>query len=570
VRVSTALDGLAVHAVAGTHAVLLGFDLTDPAGCLGFGIHRTDHTEGEGYWLRGMKTFASLVPHPAPGMDFSLRDHPVQGFQWGDYTAKPEHDYTYRVLAWGGTPGALAPLAEAAVRVTTEAEDDGLHGIWFNRGVAGSQAFVKRFGQYTPPIGASEEHPAFAWLSRGLGEAFLSTVARGTDSTWGLRGAFYEFTWARGLTALADADARGADVALVVHGRDKDAADAVTNSDRTAEDNRTAVTAAGLDPLVTWRTVANKSALQHNKFLVLTHDGAPVAVCTGSTNLTQGAIYGHLNVGHLIHDPGVAGQFLDYWSALADQTNTTARMRTWTGDHNPVELTQAPAPGTTATVFSPRATTSGLLSWYADQFDAAVSSAHITGAFGLHHVFRDRLAVDRDTVRTVLLDQRPPADQLHALRTDPDVRTSWGDYLRHPDLEGWAGEHLTGFNTWVKFIHTKIILIDPLTTTPTILTGSANYSDNSTTDNEENTLLIRGDGTTAAQRVADIYLTEYQRLFMHFVYRDWATPQAHPNPNSSATIGAGHLSEDDTWAASYYEPGGWRERQRRTFAATDS
>ena len=80
-RVSTALDGLAVHAVAGTHAVLLGFDLTDPAGCLGFGIHRTDHTVGEGYWLRGMKTFASLVPPPRTGMDLSLRDHPIQGFQ---------------------------------------------------------------------------------------------------------------------------------------------------------------------------------------------------------------------------------------------------------------------------------------------------------------------------------------------------------------------------------------------------------------------------------------------------------------------------------------------------------
>jgi hypothetical protein len=32
---------------------------------------------------------------------------------------------------------------------------------------------------------------------------------------------------------------------------------------------------------------------------------------------------------------------------------------------------------------------------------------------------------------------------------------------------------------------------------------SADYSDNSTTDNEENTVLIQGDGTNIAQRVAD-------------------------------------------------------------------
>ena len=67
--------------------MLLGWDLADPAGCLGFGVHRTDHTENEAYWLRGLKVFRSMVPHPGIGMDFSLPAHPIQGFQWGDYWA---------------------------------------------------------------------------------------------------------------------------------------------------------------------------------------------------------------------------------------------------------------------------------------------------------------------------------------------------------------------------------------------------------------------------------------------------------------------------------------------------
>ncbi len=91
-------SGLTSQAIAGTHTVLLGIDLDDPAGCLGFGIHRTDHTEDEAYWLRGMKSFESVVPNPVAGENYSLRDQPLQGFQWGDYTAKPEHDYTYRVV----------------------------------------------------------------------------------------------------------------------------------------------------------------------------------------------------------------------------------------------------------------------------------------------------------------------------------------------------------------------------------------------------------------------------------------------------------------------------------------
>ena len=187
-RARRSRDGLSVLATAGTHTVLLGFDLESPAGCLGFGIHRRDHTEREAYWLRGTKVFPSLVPEPTPGMDVSLGQHPVQGFQWGDYTAKPQHRYTYTVVAFGGRPGALRKLAEVRVDVRTEAEDDGRHGIWFNRGVAGSQAFVKRFGHYTPPVDAGEDHPAFRWLSRGLGEAFVRFVRQGRGLVMGIAG----------------------------------------------------------------------------------------------------------------------------------------------------------------------------------------------------------------------------------------------------------------------------------------------------------------------------------------------------------------------------------------------
>ena len=47
---------------------------------------------------------------------------------------------------------------------------------------------------------------------------------RAAGPGWGLRGAFYEFTWKTGLAALAAARDAGADVQLVVHGRDRDPA----------------------------------------------------------------------------------------------------------------------------------------------------------------------------------------------------------------------------------------------------------------------------------------------------------------------------------------------------------
>ena len=107
-----------MQAVAGTHTVLLVFDLDDPTGCLGFAIHRTDHTENEARWLRGMKTFETLVPDPPPGSDWATNVHPVQGFQWGDYAAKPGHDYTYAVSAVSGSASAPAS-AHPASAITT-------------------------------------------------------------------------------------------------------------------------------------------------------------------------------------------------------------------------------------------------------------------------------------------------------------------------------------------------------------------------------------------------------------------------------------------------------------------
>ena len=61
-------DGVTVNAIAGTHVVTLGLDLSAARRrkCLGFAIYREDRTEKESYWLRGMKTFAETEPALGP------------------------------------------------------------------------------------------------------------------------------------------------------------------------------------------------------------------------------------------------------------------------------------------------------------------------------------------------------------------------------------------------------------------------------------------------------------------------------------------------------------------------
>ena len=87
-------------------------------------------------------------------------------------------------------------------------------------------------------------------------------------------------------------------------------------------------------------------------------------------------------------------------------------------------------------------------------------------------------------------------------------------------------------NQHVSYIHSKFLLMDPLSKDPIVVTGSANFSKASTNDNDENMLIIRGD-----KRVADIYFTEFNRLFFHYYFRSVqeATANAQQKPVATAT-----------------------------------
>ena len=144
--------GQAVQATAGTDVVILGWDIEDllKADLLGFAIQRVDHTENENVRRRGMKTFPNNNPPLPLGGNASSREQPFQTFQWGDYSAKPDHQYTYTITAMSGQPGALVAGASLSVDIATEAEDGGIHSIYFNRGAIASQEYARRFQNKSP------------------------------------------------------------------------------------------------------------------------------------------------------------------------------------------------------------------------------------------------------------------------------------------------------------------------------------------------------------------------------------------------------------------------------------
>ena len=280
---------------------------------------------------------------------------------------------------------------------------------------------------------------------------------------------------------------------------------------------------------------------------------------TGSTNLSQGGIYGHSNVGHAVRDATIAGSYLDFWTELADDPER-APLRDWCRDNSVFDEATLAGDGI-HTLFSPR---HGLkpLTWYATQFGSAgagpLASAHITLAFGMTTELEQKLtAYAGDGLHYAMLDQRDSNQDVWG--ADTKVFLAVGSEGGPSELVRWAKEHLTGFNHHVPYLHTKVLLVNPLSATPTVITGSANFSPNSTDLNDENMLVIQND-----TGVADVYFTEYARIFNHFYARYWAHRLAQGGQDAEDHS---YLVEGPGWQDRYFEAGNPKSLQRTLFAS---
>lgn len=559
--------------IAGTRTILMALNCPESRrkGLRGFAFYREIKGADEGKWLRSQKVFKSLVPDPKRLVDgkkqvFTTQEHPVQSFIWSDYTAEPGKTYNFRILPMYGKPGSLKSLAadELTISIKTEPEDDSDgHGIWFNRGAIAGQQFANQFGNIKPSTQQLEDltQPVTKWLSRGLVEACLAFID-GIDEGEALRACVYEFTYKPVLNALKAAIDRGVDVRICYHA--------------TAA-NEDAIKAAELPKKVGNRKILYPRTvpkIPHNKFMVKITGGEPVAVWTGSTNITPSGFLGQSNVGHLVRDGTVAGKYLKYWEAVSkDPDALTAKKASTLVTPHPEEL----VPKKSVTVlFSPRHR-STMLQWYANRMLDASQSVMFTAAFGVNTKFVLPLAQDRDFLRFVLMEKRPTAELSEALRGDRDLVLSYGAELGristiqngHRKIRKIKG---FGLDQWFEqeehyrkegnifFIHTKFLLIDPLSDDPLVCSGSANFSDNSLTANDENMLLIRGN-----KRVADIYLTEFDRIFRHFYFRDVANEIELSGKDAEGAF----LDESDegkkNWTNTYFFEGAFKTRRRLMF-----
>jgi len=556
---------LNVRAIGGLHVVTLAWDFAEGQeakrnGLMGFAIERSELKNGaviERYYLRGIKRFKFKDEGLPAGTPVPTSEHPVQSFQWGDYTAKPKTTYRYKVVPTYGKPKLLELDEQSAttVEITTEAEEGkdvpngaARHDVYFNRGVAGSQAYARKFDKTKKPDQTKPESEQMVWLSRGLFEAltgFIKLAAGDDAADFRLRAMLYEFHYLPVGRAFKEAADAGADV------------DIRYEAQSYKDDNEAMIKKAGIKALC--KPQKSRGGIRHNKFIVLIHKDVPVAVWTGSTNLSAGGIFGHSNVGHAIWDHDVAQRYLKYWERLAD---AKVKASTLLGANLAAEATPAlndlPPKDRSLTLYSPRDDKKSLapLRWYAKRMGSDHRIICSTFAFNLDDVFREVLETDDDTLRYAVFDKNPGKGVEDQIFTIDNAVIAPGAILAKGDLENFLGERLTGFNRNL-YIHDKFILVDPLGSDPIVITGSANFSGASQSANDENMVVIR-----ANKRVADIYFGEFMRIFDHLYSRYIVKKMKELNKDDPD---AGFLKEDSTkWVPQNFKKGR-KDLRRRYF-----
>jgi phosphatidylserine/phosphatidylglycerophosphate/cardiolipin synthase-like enzyme len=211
-----------------------------------------------------------------------------------------------------------------------------------------------------------------------------------------------------------------------------------------------------------------------------------------------------------------------------------------------------------------------MLDWYASKIENAKQTVMFTAAFGVNKKFAEKFAVNENFLRFVLMEKPSSSKEVQEMmRKDADVQIALGQKLNTTILkhkfEGWQ------LDKWFKeedhyrkkgmifYVHTKYLMIDALTDDPIIFTGSANFSSNSLLSNDENMILIRGD-----KRVADIYLTEFMRLFRHFYFRDFMRRMI--DENIPVSDKPGFLEEDPKkWQEKHFTVWKFNSKRRELF-----
>jgi len=265
-----------------------------------------------------------------------------------------------------------------------------------------------------------------------------------------------------------------------------------------------------------------------------------------------------------------------YWETLSSNpAHTEALANATTLTPNPPNVV-----GRNAIVpfYSPRIA-DNMLDWYGQRISDADTLALMTIPFNVAPTILAGLSKPGTAMRLVILEDPPTSEVTKAEianrgrlafsngailgKSFIKYKTSFGGAKvapipNTPIVKWFVDEEMARpvNNGHVFFVHSKVLVIDPLSDDPLVCSGSANFSNGSLTTNDENMLLIRGN-----QRVADIYFTEFDRIFRHFFARDAINAFAKKGNRTNPL----ELDTTNAWILKNTKPGSYKSNRRNLF-----
>jgi phosphatidylserine/phosphatidylglycerophosphate/cardiolipin synthase-like enzyme len=574
------------------------------AGCLGFAIHQID-ASGKDTVLPALARFATQDKNAK----LTTEQAPVQKFWWKDIFAKRGGTYKYRIVPMGGTPGGmLTPLGGVEPLISNEVtltEKRPPFSAYFNRGIVATQALSHALND-KPSIAALTPHildpadPIRIRLMGQLSEGVTSLLDRADKDGGIINAALYELNDPKGLEKRLQAADHGNPKSRNVILGNEQSVDPKTKAAIEDADsaNRAALKAAGVTVI---DRLLGKGSIPHNKFMVLSQNGAPVAVLSGSTNWTSTGLCTQTNNALIIESKEVGQRYIDYWNVLkadvaaagGDQKKLQSpALRGFTHKNNdssigkPIDLGGGVtvelmfSPNTNHPLKNPPKEVPNDMKRVFDLIDGAKQAvlflAFDPGNNSILDAAGKALAKNPDLfVRGALTSAQRASNFSAALHSgghtdqndeegqdgapaakvtvvgEPGIPKKKGAKQPglKPDSRAVPAGAITpndAFGAWeaelAKFgfaiIHNKVVVIDPFSDKCTVVTGSHNLGFRASHNNDENMVIIRGH-----RGLAQAYACHVLDLYDHYAFRFLL--KEHPD------IFGKPLEPDDKWQERY-------------------
>jgi hypothetical protein len=524
-------------------------------GCRGFLLERGRKT-GTGDKVEPVDNRVGFEgDKPKSGDHRSSSEWPFQRFNWTDHAVDVGNAVRYRVTAMvdggSGRPYKKGVKSNWTPWAKLTADAGGGFSCFFNRGLVLSQ-FVARYldkkkltpAKFKAQLKKSVDPKFRAFLEGDLGAKIFGVLKGAKQGEAALHAALYE---------LGDAKLEDAMIGLASHLH----LILANGSDKTGDGNETARQHLNDNGIPTVDRLLKSKGLGHNKFVILSDASGPRSVWTGSTNWSTTGLCTQVNNGLLIENTVVAESYLQQWNRLKDASPPTLDPAGFPPALVALndESHSFSVGGARVAVWFTRTSDGRDMDALRDVInsakDAILFLMFTPGKQGLHTLVGQRANEKGMYVRGVvstLGNETGDSD-----RNVLDVRLVSSDKKFKPDhysvvqpqgvdgaLGPWIGE-VTRKNFLSQvghaIVHSKVLVIDPLSKDPVVVTGSHNFSAPASKNNDENLVIVRGQ-----KKLAIAYAAYVMSVYQHYRYRSYVREMLAQGKTPWS-----YLDDDDKW-----------------------